>query len=145
MNEKTAQSLESGGKSVSQNQLLLIAADLEERRLLLAELLEAGHDVLPLPGLVSAVRAILMRLVTPSLILLDAHGDERATPANVEELLGLMPEVPLILVVSAINSSRWEPLRPRLAELLRRPIRVGEVVAAVNRQRVFESQRDGSQ
>jgi DNA-binding response OmpR family regulator len=128
---------ESGGRgeSLPKQALLLIAADLEERRLLYAELLEAGYEVLPLPGLVYAVRAILMRRVTPSLVLLDIHGDPRATPAAVQQLLNLVPKVPLILVVSALDSTCWEPLRARATELLRRPVSIGEVIAAVRRTR----------
>jgi hypothetical protein len=142
MNDEPGHNLNHGGNGAAKHPLLLVAADLEERRLLYAQLLEAGCQVLPLPGLVYAVRAILMRLVTPSLILLDTHDDGRATPANVEKLLSLMPKTPLILIVGALDNSRWEPLRRRVTQLLRRPVSVGEVVAAVQRMALFESRRD---
>jgi hypothetical protein len=37
---------------------LLVAADLDERPLLLAELLEAGYEVTPIPGLSYALHAL---------------------------------------------------------------------------------------
>jgi hypothetical protein len=111
--------------------LLLIAADLEERRLLLAELLEAGYQVLPLPGLAYAIRPLRLKLLTPPLMLVDIQGDQHATPRDVERLLAAAPGVPLILVVGAIDNAIWEPLRPRLAALMRRPISIGQIVDAV--------------
>ena len=39
------------GESSAHRDVLLIAADLNERRLLFGELLEAGYDVIPVPGL----------------------------------------------------------------------------------------------
>lgn len=113
--------------------LLLSSADLEERRLLLAELMEAGYEVLAVPGLLFATRAILLRIVAPPLMVLDVHGDERATPEHVERLLDLAEGVPIVLVVGALRSESWEPLRPRVAAWLRRPLSVGDVVDAVRR------------
>jgi hypothetical protein len=45
----------------------------------------------------------------------------------------LLRDVPLILVADSIGNELWEPLRPRVAALLRRPIHVGEIVDAVRR------------
>lgn len=111
--------------------LLLIAADMEERRLLMAELLEAGYPVLALPGVGYAFRSLRLGLVAPLLVLVDVQGDEHAKPRDVERLLAAAPDVPLILVVGAVNSDQWESLRPRLAALLTRPISIGQIVEAV--------------
>jgi flagellar biosynthesis protein FlhG len=115
------------------NDLLLIAADDEERRLLFAELREAGYPVLPVPGLGYAMRMLSLRAVAPSLILLDAHDDPFARPVHVGRLAALASGTPVILVVGAIGMAWWEPLRPKLAALLGRPIRIGEIVDAVRK------------
>ena len=111
--------------------LLLVAADWQSRALALAELQEAGYDVTALPGVRSALAALAQRRLAPALILLDVHGDDDATPARVEELLALAPGVPLVLVVGAFGQEAWEPLRTRLAGLLRRPLTVATLVDAV--------------
>ncbi len=116
------------------NDLLLIAADDEERRLLFAELREAGYAVLPVPGLGYALRKLSLRAVAPPLILLDAHDDPFAIPIHVVRLISLAGRAPLILVVGAIGLARWEPLRPKVAALLSRPIRIGEIVAVVRKE-----------
>jgi hypothetical protein len=78
-------------KELGAHALLLAAADLEERRLLLAELLEAGYQVAPVPGLEFAVRAMLGRSVRPSAILLDAVRQTVPRPAGCRQSgLGLL-------------------------------------------------------
>jgi len=62
-----------------------------------------------------------------------SRRDQHATPQHVEGLLELVPGVPLILVVGGLDIASWEPLRPRVAALLRRPITVGEIVDVVRR------------
>ncbi len=113
--------------------LLLVAADLEERRLLLAELREEGHEVVPVPGLLPALQALTLGLAAPRLILVDTRDDEYATPEHIDELLQLSPEVPVVVLVSAIGSENWKPLESRLLAPLRRPIRCGEVADVVRR------------
>ncbi len=112
--------------------LLLIAADLEERRLLFAELLEAGYTVLPLSSLIYAIRLMRAGTIATSLILLVAYGDDGTIAARVEDLLRLASGSRLILVVGSIESERWETWRNRVAALLYRPISVGEIVDVVH-------------
>ena len=111
--------------------VLLVAADLNERRLLFAELLEAGYDVMPVPGMALALGAVLQGSVVPRLILLDVRGDEHATPKSVEHLMTLISAVPVILVVGSIDRSLWEPVQPRVAAMLARPITIGKIVETV--------------
>lgn len=108
--------------------VLLIAADLNERRLLYGELLEAGYDVKPVAGLAVALGALLQKSVEPRLILIDVYDDPEASPNTVEHLLMLVPAVPLILVVGSTDRSEWESLRTRVAALLARPITIGKIV-----------------
>jgi DNA-binding NtrC family response regulator len=112
--------------------VLLIAADLDERRLMLAQLLEAGYRVAPVPGMAYANRWLYLS-APPPMILIDTFGDDAATPAAVEDLLGRCPESRFVLIVRAIDSQRWEVLRRQTAALLRRPISIDEVVDAVRR------------
>ena len=113
--------------------LLLSAADWQSRTMLLAELREASYEVMAVPGLRYAMRALIQRLVEPPLIVLDVFGDEEATPKRMESLLNLAPGVPLILITGTYHSADWEPLRPRVQALLRRPLSIGEIVNLVQR------------
>ena len=113
--------------------LLLIAADWQSRALAVAELQDRGYDVMALPGLRYAVKALVDERVVPLLIVLDVHDDEDATPRRVEQLLDLAPDAPLILIVGVYDRATWEPLRVRAAAWLQRPVSVGEVAEAVER------------
>lgn len=115
--------------------LLLVGAELQERRLLYAELLEAGYEVLPLPGLLYAIRAMLLGKLAPPLIVVDVYGDDYGLPEHVEALIKTAPSVPVVLVIGAIGHEAWQPLRGRVAALLQRPITIGQIVDAV-RQRL---------
>jgi DNA-binding NtrC family response regulator len=111
--------------------VLLIAADLNERRLVYGELLEAGYDVLPLPGMAAALGTLLQHSVAPRLVLVDVQGDEHATPQSVRQLLALAPGVPSIVLVGAINRAVWQPIESQVTALLARPITVGKIVETV--------------
>ncbi len=113
--------------------VLLIAADLGERRLLYGELLEAGYDVLPLPGMAAALGALLQHSVMPRLVLIDVREDPEARPQSVEYLLTLIPGIPLVLVVGAIDRKFWQALGARVAALLPRPVTIGKIVETVQR------------
>ena len=112
--------------------VLLIAADLGERRLLYGELLEAGYDVLPVPGIAVALGRLLQHSVEPRLVLLDAHEGPEGTPQAVRYLLTLVPGMPLVLVIGSINRAQWEPIADQVA-LLVRPITIGKIIEAVQR------------
>jgi CheY-like chemotaxis protein len=121
------------GAEDSRRDLLLVAADLEERRLLFAQLREAGYSVMSVPGVRYAIRAVAMRLVAPRLILVDIHADEHATPEAIDSLRTLAVGIPLMLIVGAVSTEDWEQLRSGGVALLRRPITLGQVVEAVQR------------
>jgi DNA-binding NtrC family response regulator len=111
--------------------VLLSAVDLYERRLIFGELLEAGYDILPLPGFAPALGALLQRTVAPRLVLLDVQGDEHATPQSVEHLASLVPGVPVVVIAGSIDRALWEPLADRVAALLYRPITIGRITERV--------------
>ncbi len=120
--------------------VLLIAADLNERRLLCGELLEAGYDVKPVAGLAVALGALLQKSVEPRLILIDVRDDPEAAASTVEHLLTLVPAVPLILVVDSIDRSAWEALRSRVAAWLARPITIGKILEIVKQTPLLPDQ-----
>jgi DNA-binding NtrC family response regulator len=120
--------------SARQCDVLLVAADREKRSLLLAELQEAGFDVVSMPGLRYALRALFPQRVRPRLILLDEDGDPDATPGYVEQIPRLVPGVPLLVIAGAFGMAAWQPMQDRDVEILRRPLTVGNVVEAVRRR-----------
>lgn len=116
-------------------ELLLVAADGHARALLLAELQEAGYNVVALPSLEVALAALATGRVRPALVVLDTQGDPSADPRGIGQLLNFLEEdVPLVLVVGAYDARALAPLRARAA-WLSRPLRVGDVVAAVRQIR----------
>ena len=111
--------------------ILLVAPDLDERRLLLAELQEAGYEVLPAPNADYAIRAILLERILPSLILWDEHGEPSTTRVDRQRLASLTPDVPWMVIESAVPTDQQQPLRRPAARVLRRPISIGQIVEAV--------------
>jgi DNA-binding NtrC family response regulator len=117
----------------SRRDVLLVAADLEERRLLFAQLKEAGYSVLSVAGVRYAMRALAMHLVAPRLILVDVDDDPQATPETIHGLRALAAGARLMLVVGAMAAESWKPLQTEGVALVRRPITVGKVLEAVKR------------
>jgi DNA-binding NtrC family response regulator len=115
----------------SSPRILLIAADLRTRSLVLAQLEAQGFDVSAEPGLRAAARTISLGRPAPSLVFLDTRGDEHATPENVAALLGAAPAAKAIVLAGTHDLSAWDPLRPRLAALLHRPVSIGQIVEAI--------------
>ncbi len=95
-------------------ELLLVAADGHARALLLAELQEAGYNVVALPSLEVALAALATGRVRPALVVLDTQGDPSADPRGIGQLLNFLEEdVPLVLVVGAYDARALAPLRAR--------------------------------
>ncbi len=111
--------------------VLLIAADWRSRALILAELQEAGYDVMAVPGLRYGLKALLRSRVCPRMILVDVWQDDFATPDRIAELVRVSPDVPVVLVVGTFEREAYAPLTDQLAALLIRPVRIGEVVDRV--------------
>ncbi|HHS98242.1 MAG TPA: hypothetical protein ENK08_10185 [Chloroflexi bacterium] len=111
--------------------VLLVAADWRTRALLLAELKEAGYDVMALPGIRWALAALAGGRVVPVLAVLDVTGDADASPARVRQLLRLLGDAPLVLLVGTYDVQVFAPLRGRVAAWLSRPLRLARVVEAV--------------
>lgn len=114
-----------------ERQLLLLVSDWQTRTLALAELQERGYDVMALPGLRWGVKAIVQQRVEPALIVVDTKDDSEATPDRVRRLRDMAPGAPVVLIVSAYDRERFEPLRDIVAAFLVRPLTVGEIVAAI--------------
>jgi DNA-binding NtrC family response regulator len=120
-----------GDLSAARCDVLLIAADWQSRALLLAELQGEGYEVRAVPGLCHALRALVAGRVQPRLILIDVHEDPDAAPGPVEQIVALVPDIPVLLIAGAYDEAAWQPLRDRFAGILRRPLTVGQVAEAV--------------
>ena len=119
---------------MTEPELLLIAADGHTRALLLAELQEAGYNVVALPSLEVALAALATSRVNPALVLLDTQGDPRADPRGIGQLLNFLEEdVPLVLVVGAYDAYALAPLRSRVAAWLPRPLQIADILTTVRR------------
>jgi len=119
---------------MTEPELLLIAADGHTRALLLAELQEAGHNVVALPSLEVALAALATGRVRPALVLLDTQSDPRADPRGVGQLLNFLEEdVPLVLMVGAYDAHALAPLRARVAAWLPRPLRIEYILTTIRR------------
>lgn len=119
------------GRVGPRRDLLLIAADWQSRALTLAELQEAGYEVMAVPGVEYALRALRRGLVAPPLIVLDVHDDPAATPERVARLMELASGVPLVLIVGVYDRAMWEPLKPRVVAWIERPVTIGRIVDTV--------------
>jgi len=115
--------------------VLLVATQRRARSLLLAELREAGYDVMALPGIRLALSALAAGWVQPAAVVLDVVDDPEAHPSQVRQILGLLPDVPVVLLVGAYEARDFAPLRDQVAAWLTRPLRVASVVEAVRRVR----------
>ncbi len=111
--------------------ILLSAADWQSRTLILAELQELGYEVMAVPGVDYAIAAVLKGLNDPPLLLIDVYQDPNATPEKVRGLISLLPGRPVILLTGVFDGGRWQPLRAAVTRTFQRPIRIGDVIAAV--------------
>lgn len=117
--------------SKPERRLLLLISDWQTRTLTLGELQERGYDVMALPGLRWGVKAIVQQRIEPALIVVDTRDDTETTPDRVRRLRDMAPRAPLVLIVSAYDRERFEPLRDIVAAFLVRPLTVGDIVAAI--------------
>lgn len=120
------------------NPILVISADRQIRALLAAQIgEETGCDVISAPGANEALGLVKIVGVSPALLVADA-GPEM-TARDVERLMEGAPGVPLVLCVSALRRSEFDPLRERCAAYLTRPVSVGAIAQAA--ARVLQSRR----
>ncbi|HEY76770.1 MAG TPA: hypothetical protein G4O00_11430 [Thermoflexia bacterium] len=111
--------------------ILLIAAEWRTRALLLAELEEAGYDVVALPGVRWALVALAGGRLTPALVVLDVTGDAEARPDQVHRLLRMLGDTPVVLLVGAYDARTFASLRDQVAAWISRPLYLARVVDAV--------------
>lgn len=112
-------------------QVMLVAAEWRARTLLLAELQEAGYEVVALPSLRLVVPALATRRVQPSIAVLDVMGDPHASPEGVEQVLELLGNAPVVLLVGTYQAPTYAHFEPQVTRWLVRPVRVERIVEAV--------------
>lgn len=113
--------------------VLLIAGRWRERALIRAELLEGGYKVTTLPTLPLALRAVESGWLRPALVVLDVTADTQAGPDLVRELVRRLEGTPVVLLVGACDADTFASVREEVSAWLKRPFRVGSVVAVVER------------
>lgn len=99
--------------------VFVIARDWKLRAMVRAELREKGITALGMQNASEAGERIASGTV-PSAVVLE--GEEAGAPG----LAALARQVPFVVVASGLDSAPWPPA----AKLLRRPVRVGEIVSA---------------
>jgi len=112
--------------------VLLIAADRQLRRLLYAQLLEEGYSVLALPSLETALAHLLRGGEAPRLTVLDLHG-QAVTGQQVDNLSQLTGRAPLILCGGALDRATLTQAGLPPARVLLRPFTVGDLLHEVRR------------
>ena len=109
--------------------VLAISADWRTRALLAAQVGETtGLEVVPALGANEALTLTRLVGLEPALLIVDA-GQQLAR-AEVEQLMDALPDVPVVLIVSALARAAWEPLRSRCAAFLVRPVSIGRIAGA---------------
>jgi len=109
--------------------ILALSADWQTRALLTAQIGETtGRDVVPAPAVNEALALIRMAGIDPALVIVDAG--QQVTREEVEQLMDAVPDAPLVLSVSALCRTEFDPLRSRCAAYLVRPVSVGHIAQA---------------
>ena len=103
--------------------VFVIAIDWKLRAAVRAELRERGIDALGMDSADDAGRA-LARGEMPAVVVLEANAELAGEPA----IQKLVERVPTVLVASRTETV----LLPRVAVVLYRPVRIGEIVAKVS-------------
>lgn len=113
-------------------EIVLIAADWQFRTLVRAQLLEQGYVVRALASVEDALKELIQNEIVVGLILVDRHGTPLRAQA-LSDLWRLAGRPAVILCAEAWGpEDRWEDGLPP-AQLVRRPLRVGDLVAQVRR------------
>ena len=112
--------------------VLLIAADRQFRRLVYAQLLEEGCSVLALPALETALAYLLRGGEPPRLTVLDLPGQE-VTGSQLNDLSQLTGRAPLILCGGALDRATLAQANPPPTRTLLRPFTVGDLLQEVRR------------
>jgi DNA-binding NarL/FixJ family response regulator len=110
--------------------ILAISANWQTRALLAAQVGEiTGHDVVSAPGANEALALVKIAGIHPALLVVDAG--QQMTREDVERLAAALPDTPLVLSVSALRRTAFDPLREHCAAYLVRPVSIGRIAQAV--------------
>jgi hypothetical protein len=109
--------------------VVLLAAGWRPRALLRAQLIEQGFDVVAVDSWLM-MRKALRPHVRPPLAVVDLQ--ELPEPEHVLNDLAMMMEPGRVLVVTATGAVTPDEIQARGYRVLRRPISIGEIAAAVD-------------
>jgi DNA-binding NarL/FixJ family response regulator len=110
--------------------ILVISTNWQTRALLAAQVGKTtGHDVVSAPGADEALVLAKIAGIHPALLVVDAG--QQMTREDVERLAAALPDTPLVLSVSALRRTAFDPLREHCAAYLVRPVSIGRIAQAV--------------
>jgi hypothetical protein len=122
---------QAAGEDPSGPRVWIVDADHWPRAYLRAELIERGYDATGFETLASAVvRLMHPRAPRPALLILDLRGqivDDRSRAVLFRE------RIPIVAIAAAHARAGDDPPEP-LVETLRRPLTIGAIADAVDRQ-----------
>jgi hypothetical protein len=114
---------------VAEGPILAISGEWRTRALLAAQVgEETGRDVVSAPGVDGALMLVEVAGIDPAVVIVDAG--RRTSPKDVERLMATLPDVPLVLCVSALRRAAFDPLRSCCAAYLVRPVSIGRIARA---------------
>ena len=114
---------------VGSRPILVLSANWQTRALLAAQIGETtGREVVSAPAVNEALALIRMGGIEPALVIVDAG--QQVTREEVERLMDAVPDAPLVLSVSALRRTEFDPLRSRCAAYLVRPVSIGRIAQA---------------
>ena len=112
--------------------ILVLSADWQTRALLAAQISEtSGREVISAPAVNEALFLLRMAGIEPALVIVDAG--QQVTREEVERLMDVLPDAPLVLSVSALRRTEFDPLVSRCAAYLVRPVSVGQIAQVAAR------------
>jgi len=107
--------------------ILVLSADWQTRALLAAQIGETtGREVVSAPAVNEALALVRTAGIDPALVIVDAG--QQVAREEVGRLMDVLPDAPLVLSVSALRRTEFDPLRSRCAAFLVRPVSIGRIV-----------------
>ncbi len=110
----------------------VISRDWQFRALVRAQLLEEGFEATGLESVSDAIQLLTWNRIRADILLIDPHGQD-LDAASVSELRRLTGDAPVVAVLRRTIPAEDVVQMLRPAQVLYRPLTVGQVVDAVRR------------
>lgn len=139
MNRSASKSGEDATALARDEAILIVSPRWQTRAMLAAQLGEmTEHDIVSAPDVNEALKLIKVVGLKPLLLIVDV-GQEIAR-RDVERLLDVPLNAPVILIVGVFLRSTFTPLRDRCAVFMTRPVSIGDIAQQALRRLNCEEQ-----